>query len=141
MAVPSPAAARAARLRHDIDSANHNYYVLDAPSIPDAEYDRLFRELQDLELQYPELATPDSPTQRVGGEVRSDLPKVRHAVPMLSVRTETDSHSGALTFDSRMRRELKLGPQDAPIEYRAELKFDGIAISLHLQCGVLTLSE
>ncbi|MFL6579942.1 MAG: NAD-dependent DNA ligase LigA [Burkholderiales bacterium] len=137
MAVPSSAAERAARLRHDIDTANYNYYVLDAPSMPDAEYDRLFRELQALELEYPELATPDSPTQRVGGEVRSDLPKVRHTVPMLSVRTETDSHGGALTFDTRIRRELKLGPDDPPIEYNAELKFDGIAISLRYERGVL----
>src|SRR4051812_20100035 len=137
MAVPSAAAERAARLRHDIDTANHNYYVLDAPSMPDAEYDRLFRELQALELEYPELATPDSPTQRVGGEVRSDLPKVRHTVPMLSVRTETDSHGGALTFDTRIRRELKLGPDDPAIEYNAELKFDGIAISLRYERGVL----
>ena len=137
MAVPSAAAERAARLRNDIDSANYNYYVLDAPSIPDAEYDRLFRELQQLELQYPALVTPDSPTQRIGGEVRSDLPKVRHAVPMLSVRTETDSDSGALTFDSRIRRELKLGAHDAPVEYSAELKFDGIAISLRYERGVL----
>jgi DNA ligase (NAD+) len=138
MAVPSGTVARAARLRREIELANFNYYVKDSPSIPDAEYDRLFRELQDLEAKYPELATPDSPTQRVGGEVRGDLPKVQHAVPMLSVRTETDSQaSGAITFDTRIRRELKLGPDDAQVEYNAELKYDGIAISLRYERGIL----
>ncbi|MEO8163887.1 MAG: NAD-dependent DNA ligase LigA, partial [Betaproteobacteria bacterium] len=138
MAIPSGAAGRAARLRREIDLANFNYYVQDTPSIPDAEYDRLFLELQKLEQQYPALITPDSPTQRVGGEVRSDLQKVQHAVPMLSVRTETDSEAnGARTFDQRMRRELKLGPDDPPLEYSAELKFDGIAINLRYESGVL----
>ncbi len=138
MAVPSDAAACAARLRREIELANFNYYVRDSPSIPDAEYDRLFRELQMLEVQYPELATADSPTQRVGGAARSDLPEVQHAVPMLSVRTETDSEaSGATVFDSRIRRELKLGPDDPAVEYNAELKFDGVAISLRYERGVL----
>ena len=139
MAVPSAAAARAERLRREIELANHNYYVEDSPSLPDAEYDRLFRELQELEQQYPALAKPDSPTQRVGGAVRPDLPKVQHAVPMLSIHTETDSgSSGAMAFDARMRRELKLGPEDPPVEYNAELKFDGIAISLRYERGLLT---
>src|SRR3954465_5685015 len=89
MAVPSAAAERAARLRHDIDTANHNYYVLDRGAMPDAEYDRLFRELQTVELEYPELAMPDSPTQREAGEVRSDLPNVRHPYGMLLVRSKT----------------------------------------------------
>ena len=138
MAVPSEAAARAARLRQDIDLANFNYYVKDVPSIPDAEYDRLFRELQELEARYPALALPDSPTQRVGAGARPDLPKVAHAVPMLSIRTETDSQSsGAAAFDSRLRRELKLGPQDPVLEYNAELKYDGIAISLRYEQGIL----
>ena len=138
MAVPSGTAARADRLRREIELANFNYYVKDAPSIPDAEYDRLFRELQALEAQYPALATADSPTQRVGGAVRSDLSKVPHAVPMLSIRTETDSQStGATTFDNRIRRELKLGPEDPPMEYHAELKYDGIAISLRYEKGIL----
>jgi DNA ligase (NAD+) len=101
---------RAHRLRGQIGRADHDYYVLDAPSIPDAEYDRLFRELQQLEQANPDLITPDSPTQRVSGGVRSDLPKVRHAVPMLSIRTETDAGpNGARAFDARIRRELGLG--------------------------------
>ena len=138
MAVRAAIAARAEKLRREIDRANYNYYTKDAPTLPDAEYDRLFRELQALETQYPELATADSPTQRVGGVARSDLPKVNHVVPMLSIRTETDSQSsGATTFDSRIRRELKLGPDDPPVEYSAELKFDGIAISLRYENGIL----
>ncbi len=137
MAIPREAVERAARLRREIEQANFSYYVQDAPVIPDAQYDRLFQQLQSLEKQYPGLVTPDSPTQRVGGEVRTDLQKVQHRVPMLSIRTETDSANGALTFDQRMRRELKLGPDDPPLEYSAELKFDGIAISLRYENGVL----
>jgi DNA ligase (NAD+) len=136
--VPAAAARRAQELRDEIDKHNYSYYVLARPSVPDAEYDRLFRELQELEQQYPDLRTPDSPTQRVGDAPRSDLPKVRHGVPMLSVHTETDSGpDGARAFDSRVRRKLKLGPEAPPIEYEAELKFDGIAISLRYENGVL----
>ncbi len=138
MAIPPEAVERAARLRREIEQANFSYYVQDTPVIPDAQYDRLFQQLQSLEGEYPGLITPDSPTQRVGGEVRSDLQKVRHQVPMLSIRTETDSEAdGARTFDQRMRRELKLGADDAPLEYSAELKFDGIAISLRYENGML----
>ncbi|PKO62360.1 MAG: DNA ligase, partial [Betaproteobacteria bacterium HGW-Betaproteobacteria-17] len=79
--------ARVTALRREIERHNHAYYVLDQPTIPDAEYDRLFRELQALEAEHPELVTSDSPTQRVGGRPLDTLPKVRHAVPMLSIRT------------------------------------------------------
>ncbi|MCW5605306.1 MAG: NAD-dependent DNA ligase LigA [Burkholderiales bacterium] len=138
MTIPQSAAARVAALRDQIERANRDYYVLAAPTLPDAEYDRLFRELQQLESDHPELATPDSPTQRVGATPREDLPKVRHAVPMLSIHTETDSGpGGAIDFDARIRRELKLGPGDPPVEYESELKFDGIAISLRYEAGVL----
>ena len=138
MGVPRSAAERARELRGEIARADHDYYVLDAPSIPDAEYDRLFRELQALEQQYPALQTADSPTQRVSGGIRSDLPKVRHAVPMLSIRTETDAgENGARAFDARIRRELGLGAADPPVEYSAELKFDGLAINLRYERGVL----
>ncbi|WBY01969.1 NAD-dependent DNA ligase LigA [Ramlibacter tataouinensis] len=125
-------------LRELLHHHAHRYYVLDEPEIPDAEYDRLFRELQDLEAQHPELATPDSPTRRVGGAVLEGFAKVRHRVPMLSIRTETDIEaSGARAFDTRVRRELGLGEGDPPVEYVAELKFDGLAISLRYEHGAL----
>jgi DNA ligase (NAD+) len=116
----------------------YRYYVLDAPEIPDAEYDRMFRELQAIEAAHPELVTPDSPTQRVGAKPLDHFANVRHAVPMLSIRTETDTEaSGAQNFDARVRRELGLAETDPPVEYVAELKFDGLAISLRYEHGVL----
>ncbi len=131
-------AERARKLREEIARHDHAYYVLDAPTIPDAEYDRLFRELQALEAEHPDLVAPDSPTQRVGGARRTDLPAVRHAVPMLSIRTETDSGpAGAIAFDARIRRKLGLADDDPPVRYCAELKFDGIAISLRYEHGLL----
>ncbi|MHB1236980.1 MAG: DNA ligase LigA-related protein, partial [Gallionella sp.] len=81
---------RVHKLREQIRFHDHRYYVMDAPDIPDAEYDKLFRELQALEAQHPDLVTPDSPTQRVGGKVLDGFAPVRHAVAMLSIRTETD---------------------------------------------------
>ncbi|HUF79595.1 MAG TPA: NAD-dependent DNA ligase LigA, partial [Burkholderiales bacterium] len=138
MQVPEPVIARAARLRNELELANHRYYVLDAPTLSDAEYDRLFRELQDLEARYPGLATPDSPTQRVGGRPLEELQPVTHTVPMLSIRTETDTEaSGASHFDARIRRELGLVDSAPPVEYATELKFDGVAISLRYADGVL----
>ena len=124
-------AGRAAALRSLLQHHGHRYYVLDDPEIPDAEYDRLFRELQTLEASHPELQTPNSPTRRVGGKLLGGFTPVRHAVPMLSIRTETDtSAAGAQAFDARVRRELAL-PEDAPpVEYAAELKFDGLALNL-----------
>jgi len=116
----------------------HRYYVLDAPTIPDAEYDRLFQELQQLEVAHPELRTADSPTQRVGGKPLPLFSQVRHAVPMLSIRTETDTEStGAEAFDARVRRELGFNESDPQVEYLAELKFDGLAINLRYEHGVL----
>ena len=101
--------ARAAALRREIERHNYAYYVLDQPTIPDAEYDRLFRELQALEAEHPELVTPDSPTRRVGGKPLDGFAPVRHVVPMLSIRTETDTEaSGAQAFDARVRKELGL---------------------------------
>ena len=136
-AEPTPA-ERAAGLRAQLHHHAHRYYVLDAPEIPDAEYDRLFQELQALEAANPELLTPDSPTQRVGGKVLDGLQPVRHAVPMLSIQTETDTTAGgAEAFDARVRRELGLGETDPAVEYAAELKFDGLAINLRYEHGVL----
>ena len=130
--------ARAEELRAQIAHHDRLYYELDAPEIPDAEYDRLFRELQALEAGHPELATPDSPTRRVGGQPRARFAPVRHVVAMLSIRTETDTEaSGALNFDARARRELGLAEDAPPVEYAAELKFDGLAINLRYEQGVL----
>ena len=132
------AAARAEILRRDIERHNHAYYVLDAPTIPDAEYDKLFRELQALETAHPQLISVDSPTQRIGGKPLPEFSPVRHAVPMLSIRTETDTEpSGARAFDARVRRELGVSEADAAVEYAVELKFDGLAINLRYEGGVL----
>jgi len=130
------AAHRITQLRLELEQHNHAYYVLDAPTIPDAEYDKLFRELQILEIQHPEFLTVDSPTQRVGGKVLDGFSAVRHAVPMLSIRTETDTESsGASNFDARVRNAL--GVESGEIEYNCELKFDGLAINLRYEHGVL----
>lgn len=134
----TPEAERAATLRGLLHAHAHRYYVLDDPSIPDVEYDKLFAELQAIETAHPELLTPDSPTQRVLGKVLDGFTPVRHAVPMLSIRTETDTEaSGAEAFDARIRRELSLTETDAPVAYAAELKFDGLAINLRYEHGVL----
>jgi len=131
-------AARAAVLREQLHHHGHQYYVLDAPTIPDAEYDRLFKELQALEAAHPELLTPDSPTQRVGGMPLDSFASVKHVVPMLSIRTETDTEaSGAEAFDTRIRKELGLTDTDPLVDYVAELKFDGLAMSLRYENGVL----
>ena len=133
-----PDAALIATLRQTLHTWAHQYYVQDAPSVPDAEYDRLFKELQALEATHPELVTTDSPTQRVGGKSLDAFAQVRHAVPMLSIRTETDtSASGAENFDARMRRELGLIDTDPAIDYVAEPKFDGLAMNLRYEHGVL----
>ncbi len=135
--VASPA-ERASQLRGALHHHAHAYYTLDAPEVPDAEYDRLFRELQALESAHPELLTPDSPTQRVGGAVLDAFAQVTHRVPMLSIRTETDTEaSGAEAFDSRIRKELGLGVADSAVTYVGELKFDGLAMSLRYERGVL----
>jgi DNA ligase (NAD+) len=136
-ALPSPS-DRAAELRAVLHHHAHRYYTLDDPEIPDAEYDRLFRELQALEAAHPELLTPDSPTQRVIGAVLDGFAPVRHTVPMLSINTETDTEpSGALNFDTRVRRALGLSEADPPVNYVAELKFDGLAMSLRYEHGLL----
>ncbi len=132
------AARRAAELRKQLHYHAQRYYVHDEPEIPDAEYDRLFQELQAIEARHPDLVVPDSPTQRVIGAVLDGLMPVKHAVPMLSIRTETDTEaSGATSFDARVRRELELGEGAAPVEYAAELKFDGLAINLRYEHGLL----
>ncbi len=129
---------RAVALREQLQRYAHQYYVLDAPEVPDAEYDRLFRELQDIEAAHPDLVTPDSPTQRVIGAVLEGLAPVRHAVPMLSIHTETDTTAaGAAKFDARVRKALGLAEGDPEVAYNAELKFDGLAINLRYERGQL----
>lgn len=132
------AAARMRALEKDLERWNYEYYVLDAPSVPDSEYDKAFRELSELEKQFPDLKSPVSPTQRVGGEARSDLAKVRHAVPMLSIHTETDFEAqGAQAFDERVRKGLGLSETDDDVAYDVELKFDGLAMNLRYEKGIL----
>lgn len=129
---------QATLLRNDLHRYAHAYYTLDAPEIPDSEYDRLFRQLQEIEAQYPALLRTDSPTQRVGGAVLPEFSSVRHQVPMLSIRTETDTEAtGAMAFDARIRKELGLTEDAAAVEYVAELKFDGLAMSLRYEDGIL----
>ncbi|MBU1235326.1 MAG: NAD-dependent DNA ligase LigA [Gammaproteobacteria bacterium] len=138
MVAPREAVERAEFLRGEIERHNHAYYDLDAPTIPDAEYDKLFRELQGLEAAHPELLTADSPTLRVGGKALAAFAPVRHVVPMLSIRTETETGpAGAEAFDARVRKALALPESAPPVEYAAELKFDGLAINLRYKNGLL----
>lgn len=166
---PAPAAPASSaikkevsELRAQLDRWAHQYYVQDAPQVPDAEYDRAYQQLEALEALHPELVTPDSPTQRVGGAAMSDLAPVRHAVPMLSIRTETDvSAAGAEKFEQQLRTYLATEQRrfegklegarrtqplsqaaldvvnGAPVEYVAELKFDGLAMNLRYENRVL----
>ena len=125
-------AARARFLREEIERHNYLYYVLDAPEIPDAEYDRLFRELQDVEAAHPELALADSPTRRVGAAPLSAFSQLSHRVPMLSLNNAFEDEEVA-AFDRRVREGL--GAE--LVEYAVEPKFDGLAISLVYENGVL----
>ena len=131
-------ASRMRSLEKDLERWNYEYYVLDAPSVPDSEYDKAFRELSELEKAHPEFKSEASPTERVGGAARSDLAKVRHAVPMLSIHTETDFEAeGARAFDERVRKGLGLSDGDEDVEYDVELKFDGLAMNLRYELGIL----
>lgn len=163
MSVDTEIEHRVAALRQHLNQAAYQYYTLDEPELPDAEYDRLFRELQALEQHHPELRTPDSPTARVGGRLLGGFATVRHSIPMLSIRTETDTTAGgAENFERHVRNYLaaeqrrhELDPGDpryrarplsadalraaagAPIAYVAEPKFDGLAMNLRYEEGVL----
>ncbi|MGH8403586.1 MAG: DNA ligase LigA-related protein, partial [Gammaproteobacteria bacterium] len=121
-------------LREDLNQHNYRYYVLDAPEIPDSEYDRLMRELQALEQEFPQLITPNSPTQRVGAAPLKAFGEVRHAVPMLSLDNAFEEKE-VRAFDARARERLESA---AEMEYTAEPKLDGLALSLHYEKGVLT---
>lgn len=132
MTVPAVARARAAALRSLIEQHNHSYYVLDRPTVSDAEYDSLFRELQQLEQAHPALLSADSPTQRVGAAPLAAFAEIRHATPMLSLNNAFDDGEVA-AFDQRVREALGV----ETVEYAAEPKFDGLAISLVYVDGVL----
>ena len=132
MGVPRKAAERAAFLRREIERHNHLYYVLDAPEIADAEWDAMFRELEELEREHPELATPDSPTQRVGAKPAEGFAEVGHRLPMLSLANAFDAQDVA-DFDRRCREGLGKDP----VEYSCELKFDGLAVTLAYEDGLL----
>ena len=124
--------ARIAELRAAIEDANYRYHVLDAPTISDPAYDRLFRELTDLEAAHPELVTPESPTQRVGAPASDAFASVEHDVPMLSLGNAFSADE-LREFDTRVRRGLGLGADDPPVDYVCELKIDGLAISLRYE--------
>ena len=137
--LPSPASgggeieaarARVIELRRIIDEANRDYYVLDQPEITDAEYDALFRELVELETKFPELVTPDSPTQRVGGPPSDAFAKVTHRTPMLSLANAFERDE-VREFDKRVHRALG----DLKVQYVTELKIDGLAMSLLYEQG------
>jgi len=126
-------AARAAELRRILERANHAYYLLDKPELSDAEYDRLFRELQDLEAKHPGLQTPDSPTLRIGGEPAAGFRKHRHLVPMLSLANAfTEAELGEWE-----ERNTRLVPEVTTAGYTLEVKIDGAAVSLTYEDGVL----
>ena len=129
---PARLEAQARKLRARIEELDHAYYVLDDPKVSDAEYDALMRELQALEAEHPELRTPDSPSQRVGGGVRADLAPAPHEVPMLSLNNALDD-AEAEAFDQRVRAALDADS----VRYCCELKFDGLAVSLRYRDGVL----
>ena len=126
--------SRAGELRDLITEHNYQYYVLDDPRVPDAEYDRLFRELQELEAQYPDIVTPDSPTRRVGASAETTFEEVVHRIPMLSL-DNAFSDEELRDFDRRVKDRLKTTDD---IEYVCEPKLDGLAVSLHYESGILT---
>lgn len=132
MSAPRAAAARAGTLRREIERHNYQYYVLDQPVVSDAEYDALFRELQALEAAHPELATPDSPTQRVGAPPADAFAEVSHRVPMLSLNNAFGEEE-VEAFDRRVREGLGM----EEVEYAAEPKFDGLAVNLTYESGSL----
>ena len=132
---PRTARDRVDRLRRQINRHNYLYHVLDSPEISDADYDRLFRELQELEDRYPSLVTADSPTQRVGAPPLEEFQTVRHRTPMLSLGNAFDE-AELRAFDERVKRHLHL-PADERVDYLADLKIDGLAVSLTYEDGWL----
>ena len=136
----STAAQRIVQLRAELDGHNYRYHVLDEPSVPDAEYDRLFRELQALEAKHPQLVTAESPTQRVGAEALAAFGEVRHEIPMLSLGNAFEEED-LLAFDRSVQSGLGLSGDlfggGADVEYSCEPKLDGLAVSLRYENGQL----
>ena len=137
--IPPEVIERVKKLRDEIEYHNYRYYVLDSPVISDAEYDALMRELKELEEKYPELVTPDSPTQRVGFPPAKEFRQVPHAEPMLSL-DDAFTEEEVYEFDRRIKRFLGL-PEDEKIEYTVEPKIDGVAVELVYIDGVLTVGS
>ena len=125
------------RLREEVEKHNYHYHVLDSPKISDAEYDRLFRRLIDLEKAYPEFAAPDSPTQKVGSPHLDKFSTLRHTLPMLSLNNANDREE-MKEFDEKIQRFLKIS---TPIQYVAEPKIDGVAVELVYENGQLTVGS
>ncbi len=123
-------------LRQEINRHNYLYYVMDSPSVTDAEYDRLFKRLQALEAEYPQYITPDSPTQRVGERPLAAFGTIRHTIPMLSLANAFTGEE-ALEFDARIKRQLGWKPEDK-VEYVGEPKMDGLAVELVYEAGAFT---
>ena len=135
MGAPKQVRDRAERLRQDLEHHNHRYYVLDDPEIDDVEYDRLFRELVQIEEEHEELRRPDSPTQRVGAPALPEFAEVRHRTPVLSLANAFEEDE-VRAFDRRLREALGAVVVDGAVEYAADPKFDGLAISLAYRKGV-----
>jgi len=133
--IPSDVLKRTEQLRKEIRQANYAYYAKDAPEISDAEYDRLFHELQQLETRFPALVSDDSPTQRIGSAPLPEFNTVRHETPMLSLNNAFDEDE-IVAFDRRIREGLEHG---GDVEYAVEPKFDGLAVSLTYQSGAFVL--
>lgn len=130
MGVPEHIKKEVEKLRKEIHYHNYRYYVLNDPVISDYEYDQLVKRLEELERQYPELITPDSPTQRIGEEITGEFPTVEHRIPMLSL-DNTYNEEEVRDFDRRVKKLLG----DEPVEYVVELKIDGVAVSLRYENG------
>jgi DNA ligase (NAD+) len=133
--IPDLVLQRYQSLKDELNQHNHSYYVLDNPTVPDSEYDRLMRQLQDIEQQFPTLQTADSPSQRVGGVALDSFQQVRHDVPMLSL-DNAFSDSDIIDFDRRIKERLNVGA-DEKIAYVCEPKLDGVAVSLIYKNGLL----
>ena len=125
------ARARIEELTEQLNQHNYRYYVLSKPVVSDYEFDKLMKELEDLETRFPELADPDSPTKRVGGDITKDFEQVRHQYPMLSL-SNTYSEQELIDFDARVRKAI-----GDDFEYVCELKYDGVSISLTYENGKL----